>query len=364
MQIIDFHLPTGYTDRKRTLIPKEGRNVAAKNKVKPDIILKDFWRDNDRFADLFNGALFGGEKVLKPELLQESDTDISSIIKLDSYAETLGRLLDVVKKSAYGVDFVIFGLENQMKVHYAMPLRNMTGDTLIYLKEYAQIVKENKKAKAWDNRDEFLSGFRKENRLRPVVTLCVYYGENAWDGPLTLMDMLDMQSIPEQLTELVNNYKMHFVQVLDSDRCSFQNQDVYDFFEILRSIYRRDYQNIQEVYGSREISAELGLVIGAAAESESLINKALQRKGGGMNMCTALQELENKGRNEGRIEGRNEGRIEGRNEGRIEGKIEGIVKTCLDFGAPQAVAEEKLQQECGLNRKDARQYVIKYYTDL
>ena len=97
-------------------------------------------------------------------------------------------------------------------------------------------------------------------------------------------------------------------------------------------------------------------MIGAAAESESLINKALQRKGGGMNMCTALQELENKGRNEGRIEGRNEGRI--------EGKIEGIVKTCLDFGAPQAVAEEKLQQECGLNRKDARQYVIKYYTDL
>ncbi len=89
-------------------------------------------------------------------------------------------------------------------------------------------------------------------------------------------------------------------------------------------------------------------------------------------MCTALQELENKGRNEGRIEGRNEGRIEGRNEGRIEGrnegriegKIEGIVKTCLDFGAPQAVAEEKLQQECGLNRKDARQYAIKYYTDL
>lgn len=322
--------------------------MAAKNRVKPDIILKDFWRDNERFADLFNGALFGGENVLKPDLLQEADTDLSSVIKLDSYAQTIGRLLDVVKKSAYGVDFVILGLENQMKVHYAMPLRNMTGDTLIYLKEYAQKVKENKKAKNWDSSDEFLSGFRKEDRLHPVVTLCVYYGENAWDGPLTLLDMLDMQAMPEQLAGVVNDYKLHLVQVIESDKCSFHNQEVHDFFEILRSIYQRDYQKIEEVYGSREISAQLGLVIGAAAQSESLINKALQREGGGMNMCTALQELENKGRNEGKI----------------EGKIEGIVKTCLDFGVPQAVAEEKLQQECGLNIKDARQYVIKYYTNL
>lgn len=36
--------------------------MAGKNRVKPDIILKEFWRDNERFADLFNGALFGGQR--------------------------------------------------------------------------------------------------------------------------------------------------------------------------------------------------------------------------------------------------------------------------------------------------------------
>ena len=40
----------------------------------------------------------------------------------------------MVKKTAYGVDFVIWGLENQARIHYAMPLRHMVGDALSYLK--------------------------------------------------------------------------------------------------------------------------------------------------------------------------------------------------------------------------------------
>ena len=43
---------------------------------------------------------------------------------------------DVVKKTAYGVDFVIWGIENQQRIHYAMPLRHMIEDALSYLKEY------------------------------------------------------------------------------------------------------------------------------------------------------------------------------------------------------------------------------------
>ena len=40
--------------------------TAEKNNIKPDTILKTFWRDNDHFADLFNAALFDGEQVLNP----------------------------------------------------------------------------------------------------------------------------------------------------------------------------------------------------------------------------------------------------------------------------------------------------------
>ena len=39
------------------------------DKVKPDVLLKDFWRSNERFADLFNAVMFQGEEVLRPEEL-------------------------------------------------------------------------------------------------------------------------------------------------------------------------------------------------------------------------------------------------------------------------------------------------------
>ena len=154
-----------------------------RNKVKPDTILKNFWKDNERFADLFNAALFGGEQVINPNDLSEVDTDVSSLIKFNGHAETIQKVLDVVKKTAYGVDFVIWGLENQAKIHYAMPLRHMLGDSFSYLKEYNEIAARNKMEKDFQSSDEFLSNFKKTDRLHPVVSLCVYYGENEWDGP-------------------------------------------------------------------------------------------------------------------------------------------------------------------------------------
>ncbi|MDO5822828.1 hypothetical protein [Methanosphaera sp.] len=117
------------------------------NKVTQDTALKNFWRDNQHFADLFNAVLFIGKEVLKAEDLKEVDTDVSSIVKFNKHIETVKRILDVVRKTAYGVDFIIWGLENQGKIHYAMPLRHMIGDSLIYLKEYQGIAARNRKEK-------------------------------------------------------------------------------------------------------------------------------------------------------------------------------------------------------------------------
>ena len=118
-----------------------------KNHIKADHILKKFWKDNSRFADLFNACMFDGEQVLKPNDLTEVDTDISSLLQFNGHAETIQKVLDVVKKTAFGIDFVILGIENQSKIHYAMPLRHMLGDAFSYLKEYNEIAKKHKKRK-------------------------------------------------------------------------------------------------------------------------------------------------------------------------------------------------------------------------
>ena len=183
---------------------KEVLDTTEKNKIKPDTILKNFWRDNGHFADLFNAVFFNGEQVLKPQDLTEADTDVSSMLKFNGHAETIQKILDVVKKTAYGVDFVLWGLENQAKIHYAMPLRHMVGDAFSYMKEYDEIAAVNKKNGDFHSSDEFLSGFKKTDRLHPVISLCVYYGESEWDGPSSLKDMLE---IPEKIEsqKLINH---------------------------------------------------------------------------------------------------------------------------------------------------------------
>ena len=202
--------------------------TAEKNNIKPDTILKTFWRDNDHFADLFNAALFDGEQVLCPADLTEVDTDVSSMVKFNNHAETVQKVLDVVKKTAYGVDFVIWGLENQSKIHYAMPLRHMIGDSFSYLKEYNEIAARNKAEKGFESSDEFLSNLKRTDRLHPVISLCVYYGEKEWDGPFCLADMLE---IPEKLKPLVSDYKMNLLQIRSSEHFHFQNIDVQSWLQ-------------------------------------------------------------------------------------------------------------------------------------
>ena len=318
------------------------------NKIKPDTILKNFWRDNHHFADLFNAALFDGEQVLNPADLSEADTDVSSFLKFNGHAETVQKVLDVVKKTAYGIDFVIWGLENQAKIHYAMPLRHMIGDGFSYLKEYQEIAAKNRKDKNFASSDEFLSNMKKTDRLHPMISFCVYYGENPWDGPLCLMDMLE---VPEKIKPLVADYKMNLLELRTSGSLQFHNQDVNTVFDISRSIYERDYNKINTVYKDRLIASELGVVIGAITQSQELIDHALEleQKGGQVNMCSALEEL------------KMEGKQEGKKEGLQEGMIAGTIKTCKKFKLDQKAAIKNVIEEFSLSEKDAINYVKKYW---
>lgn len=87
-----------------------------------------------------------------------------------------------------------------------MPLRHMIADSLIYLKEYNEITAKNRNEKNFDTSDKFLSGLQKSDRLHPVISLCIYYGKEDWDGPFNLVDMLIM---PEYLKPLVSDYRVN-----------------------------------------------------------------------------------------------------------------------------------------------------------
>ena len=268
-----------------------------------DVSLKTFWRDNEHFADLFNATVFNGKQVLKPNKLTEMDTNVSATIQSKSYNESITRNRDVVKKMSDGVEFNILGLEIQDKTHYAMPLRTMTYDALGYIKEYNDIKKHHKLNKdSFSSHEEFLSGINKSDRFHHIITLVLYYGESLWDGPTCLSDM--MFSMPDNIKAYFSDYKLNLVQILDSDKYTFYNEDVRDVFNIIRNIYNDDFDSIYREYESRNVDIDVMELICNITSVPKLMDLCTDTEQGvTVNMCEAMKrfqaECESKGMKEG-----------------------------------------------------------------
>ena len=278
-------------------------NYNNTNTHQKDVTLKTFWRDNEHFADLFNATVFNGKQVLKPNKLTEMDTDVSATIQSKSYNESITRNRDVVKKMSDGVEFNILGLEIQDKTHYAMPLRTVTYVARFYIKEYNDFKKQHKLNKdSFSSHEEFLSGINKSDRFHPIITLVLYYGESLWDGPTCLSDM--MISMPDNIKAYFSDYKLNLVQILDSDKYTFYNEDVRDVFNIIRNIYNDDFDSIYREYESRNVDIDVMELICNITSVPKLMDLCTDtEQGGTVNMCEAMKrfqaECESKGMKEG-----------------------------------------------------------------
>ena len=179
------------------------------------------------------------------------------------------------------------------------------------------------------------------DRLHPVISLCIYYGEDEWDGPLTLKEMLQ---IPEGYDPLVADYEMHLIEVKNSGTLKFHNEEVRMLFEICRMIYAKEMDKVNSVYENRIVDTEIFLAVGAITNSQRMINKALkaEKEGTQMTMCKALQEWEEQCTE--------------------NGKAEGIIMAYLDMGISQNDIIEKVKKKLNLSEQEAIDYYNKFAT--
>ena len=315
-------------------------------------MLKNFWKDNEHFADLFNAALFDGQSVLNPAILQEADTNQSVVVLNKGHEQTFQREFDVVKKTVHGTDYVLFVLENQQNVHYAMPVRQMFNEALAYYNEYTAIALQNEKEGQYASGAEYLSKFRETDRLHPIVSLCVYYGDAKWNGPLTLQDMLQL---PEHLKHLVTDYKLHLVQIQNNGQLKFHNEDVKTVFELCSLLYDHDIKNLKTLYQDRTVRPDLGIVVGSIVGSQKLINAATKaaRRKETISMWKSLRDWE--------TEWEMRGEARGKAHGERIGVFKGIISTYKDFNLSQSSAIEKLVSKHGLSHKEAADYIQQYW---
>lgn len=311
-------------------------------------MLKSFWQNNEHFADLFNAALFEGRQVIDPALLMDGDTDLAITLVDNDHMETLHRMFDVVKKTVHGVDYMLFVLENQQNVHYAMPLRHMLNEALAYYKEYTEITLRNKVKGKYATRAEFLSGFKKTDRLHPIISLCVYYGESEWDGPLEIKDMLN---VPDDVKSLVTDYKMHLVQIHKNGDLKFHNEDVRTVFEICNLLYDHRVKDLKALYKDQVLRPDLGIVVGSIVGSKRLRNYAVkaQQNKEEVYMWKALQEWETECERRGEVRGE------------ARGLFKGIVSTYKEFHISQMEAIQMLKNNHGISQEEATGYVQRYW---
>ena len=153
-----------------------------------DAEAKQYLGKKEAFADAFNFLIYNGEQVIDPDSLSEMDTSQLALPYGNNARLPVQKYRDILKIWEAMTDgnriYVILGAELQGKVHYAMPVKDGLYDMIGYSKQ----VEENRKSLSKNSSDtddaevfsedgvlrikltseEFLSGFRKEDRLMPI----------------------------------------------------------------------------------------------------------------------------------------------------------------------------------------------------
>ena len=270
-----------------------------------DTVTKAYMRENAIFADAFNYLIYGGRRVIDPNSLKELDTtEIALPFGDDKTDEAVQKYRDILKSAVIKEDkdaaYVLLGIENQTDIHYAMPVRNLIYDALQYGKQVSDVsAKHRKESDNGHNRGEYLSGFYKEDRLTPVITLVVHFGADAWDGPLSLHEMMSVDK-PE-IMQMVPDYR---IQLIDPAR--MKPEDLMKFETSLREVmgyikYSKDKEGMKTYMAGNSrtmLERTAAQVIKAITNTPIEIPEGLEE----VNVCEAIEEMMKDSKAEGKLD--------------------------------------------------------------
>ena len=278
-----------------------------------DTVTKQYVSDPKVFADAFNYLIYNGEQVIRPEQLTDLDATQFAIPyreEEEGKPEATQKYRDVLKTLAVKTDdqraYLVLGIENQTNVHYAMPVRNMLYDAMQYNQQVTEIAEKHKGKKGGKRQQkistgEFLSGFYKNNKLIPVITLVLFFNPGEWDGPRSLFDMLDISN--PIFKKYAQDYKIHIIspkEILESDLKKFSSS----LREVIGCIkYSNDKNKLAAFI---QDNPRMNIEVEAARVLEVITHTHIKREEvddmGNVNMCKAIQEMIQDGRDEGRVQ--------------------------------------------------------------
>ena len=319
-----------------------------------NLVMNHYFRNKERFADLFNGVYFQGEKVINSKDLTEisgvyEESEEAPLVEVGTQNCVAGnedkatlmppprksRNRDVEMSLSTGEVFRLLAIENQENVNYIMPFRCMQYDTLEYSRQISDLQAKNVKDDEYDSGDEWLCKVKKTDRLTPVYTLCVYHGEEEWDGPRSLKDMMDFGEDGDGMSRYFADYPLHLYCINEQEIFDTFHTEIKELFQLIK--YRKDKKRLQqEIEGNPQYqrmdieSLEvLSVMLDAPKiwnERRKYMNKEREQQED-CNMCQALREWIEEERSLGWAEGEAKGEIKGAME-----KTQIIVRNMLRRG--------------------------------
>ena len=351
-----------------------------------DIVTKEYMRENTVFADAFNYLIYNGKKVIDPAKLKEIDpteialpfgdeekagedkkgkvqeTEWSSVKNGSVRKKTAGRAgkktdavqkyRDILKSAVIKQDekmsYVLLGIENQTDVHYAMPVRNAIYDALQYGRQVADIAAEhrrNKKDFTGKSNGEYLSGFLKEDCIKPVITLVIHFGAEEWDGPLSLHEMMSVSDI--EILSFVENYRIHLI-----DPAKLTEEQLNKFSTSMREVigYIKYSKNKDKLLEFLRTDAHRSIEMNAARVIKTITNTPIEvsEEEEEIEMCKAIEDLIA------------ESEARGRAEGETRGEAKGMIEICLDMSFSKEDILKKLQEKLNISLQQAGEYFEMY----
>ena len=281
---------------------------------KVDIATKQYMSHRDVIADVFNFYIYDGRQVIKPEKLQKIDTAEVALPYGNDAEIAVQKLRDNIMLWTMAMDdkaaYAVLGIENQDKIHYAMAVKNMLYDALQYAKQVEEAKRSYRnglnKKRIKLNSEEFLSGLKKADRLMPVISLVVYFGDKDWDGAKSIHEMLSVDD--DELLSYVPNYKINLIEpakISDEDYDKFKT-DVGSVLQFIKHQSDEDGSWIKGKTRFKHVEKEavelINLITGSKITGEE--------KEEVVDMCRAWENSINNAMREGMREGELKGKIE------------------------------------------------------
>ena len=240
----------------------------------------------DIFADAINAILYDGKSVVTPERMRTIDIETQHVEEKDGDIRADARFRDLAK--IVEVDdaiYCLFAIEHQSVEDYTMPLRIMEYD----VREYLRQVKSNKGVQV---------------RIKPIITIVMYWKADKWNQPLSVKDMFDKNTVrwleDNGLGGYIQDYRMHLfepgaVKEEDLEKFKTELKDVIAYVKYSKSTEAlKDYN---EKY-KPDLTKSTVTLINELTNSKYVFIEGKER----LDMCEAFEGLIEEGRAKGKAE--------------------------------------------------------------